>query len=72
MAIVEQITPIAITPATQSKSGLMSDSDKRKLDGIDVATDESYGLVKPDNDTIRIQDGVIEATANMVWNEITE
>lgn len=56
-------------PATQSAAGLMSAADKTKLDeldpsGVPVATVNSVGTVKPDDDTIKIDaDGTLRVTS---------
>lgn len=60
-------------PATPESNGLMSAADKAKLDGIDVATSEDVGLVKPDNETVTINNGVLSATGgsvNLIWEEV--
>ena len=51
----------------------MSSADKTKLDGISTATAQQEGLVKPDGETIKIEDGVITAigaVASMKWIEL--
>lgn len=74
MPIIDLTTPTTqIKPATQEHNGLMSSNDKTKLDGIGVATSESAGLVKPDGETITIEDGVITAvpqSASLKWIEL--
>ncbi|MBQ3349205.1 MAG: hypothetical protein IJG38_02290 [Thermoguttaceae bacterium] len=74
MPIVDLTTPTTkISAATQDKDGLMSSADKTKLDGISTATAQQEGLVKPDGETIKIEDGVITAigaVASMKWIEL--
>lgn len=65
MPIVDLTTPTTrISAATQDKDGLMSATDKTKLDGIGLATSETAGMVKPDNQTITAQNGVLTAVSS--------
>ena len=60
-AYVDGHTP-TLNEATDTASGLMSAADKAKLDGVDLATTSTAGLVKPDGTTIKIaDDGTISA-----------
>ena len=74
MPIVDLTTPTTkISAATQDKDGLMSATDKTKLDGISIATSQQEGLVKPDGETITVKDGVItaiSAAASIKWIEL--
>lgn len=71
--ITDLVTPNATSPATPESNGMMSAADKAKLDGIDVATSEDVGLVKPDNETVTVNNGVLSAlggSVNLIWEEI--
>ena len=68
-------TDTTYSNATTSTAGLMSASDKSKLDGIQssannytlpVATTEVLGGVKIDNNTIKINNGVISSNASQI------
>lgn len=63
--------PRNYAPATSSRPGLMSSTDKSKLDGIEAnannyvlpaATTSALGGVMPDGTTITVSSGVLSAT----------
>lgn len=69
MPFSDVLQPNATPPASSNNNGLMTAEDKTKLDGIDVATTQTAGLVKPDNETIKINDGVITSSVSWVTLE---
>ena len=63
-AYVDGHTP-TLNEATDTASGLMSAADKAKLDGVDLATTSTAGLVKPDGKTLSVaSDGTISVAGD--------